>query len=107
MTNLGVRTYRPEWVDNDGPVPPSTPPPLARSQPSFRKWKVAAGLTNTALGIILGVAPCTVSEWQAGKYFPTPRHSVKLAEIFGVSSEHLWEVLHEQNKAWKASRSSS
>lgn len=46
----------------------------------LKEWRVAAGLTQTALAENLGVRPATLSEWESGARAPGRDHAVLLED---------------------------
>jgi transcriptional regulator with XRE-family HTH domain len=44
--------------------------------------RIAAGLTQTELGQLLGVTASTITHWENGRTGIRPKHQAKLAELF-------------------------
>ena len=51
----------------------------------IKAFRVAAGLTQTALAQALGVTPNTVSRWESGAYHPSIRDLERIARFLSVS----------------------
>lgn len=63
---------------------------------TFKQARMAAGLSQKAAAISLGVKPPSMSDWENGKAMPTYEHLKDMAELYHVSIEYL--LNHEQIK---------
>lgn len=55
----------------------------------LRKYRIAAGLSQKELAGKLFVSQQAVARWETDKATPNPETVVKLAEIFGVTTDEL------------------
>jgi len=55
----------------------------------IRSLRKAAGLTMKQLGVIIGVAESTVSQYETGKREPDLETLLKLGEYFGVTVDYI------------------
>ena len=55
------------------------------------------GLSQGALGRLLGVRFNVVSRWELGKSHPNPKREAKLREVLGLDDLQLWQVVHFRN----------
>lgn len=55
----------------------------------IRKARLSKGWNQTDLAKALGVTQLTVSNWETGITFPTPRRIKDVAEVLGISAEEL------------------
>ena len=62
----------------------------------LKKLRKMSNLSQTALGIKLGVSKQTVSTWERGKMLIDLKHAEKLRQIFSLSDEQLSTVMDNQ-----------
>jgi transcriptional regulator with XRE-family HTH domain len=60
----------------------------------FRKWRDAAGLTQFAAAIAMGVTTGAVSGWELGQT-PSLKLADKIAEVYGVPVAKVLEAMRE------------
>ena len=68
----------------------------------FREAREAVGLSQKFVAYTLGVKPPNVSRWEAGTTFPTVDNLMKLARLYGVSTDYLLGI--EEGKTIRLSR---
>lgn len=51
---------------------------------TLRSLRLRRGLTQDEVAAELGVAASTVARWESGTHRPWPKHSDRLAELYGV-----------------------
>lgn len=56
---------------------------------NIKKAREAAGKSQKEIAITLGVSAPTVSDWEAGKMFPSAKNLVQLADYLNVSTDYL------------------
>lgn len=59
------------------------------SQITLKAARVNAGLTQTDVAAILGVAVSTVRNWENGTTFPKQPAIEKMCELYGVSYDNI------------------
>ena len=55
----------------------------------LKELRTSAGLSQANVGDKLGVAQQTVGKWESGRTTPDPTTIVKLASLFGVTTDYL------------------
>lgn len=55
----------------------------------IKEARLLAGYSQKAVALTLHVAAPSVSEWESGKKSPTTENLLKLADMFGVSTDYL------------------
>lgn len=55
----------------------------------LKESRLKKGISQKQVALALNVSPPTVSQWEAGLYFPKYEHLMKLAEIYEVSPDYL------------------
>lgn len=55
----------------------------------LREARTRAGYSQKEVSIILKVAAPTVSQWESGLKNPTQKNLVKLADLYGVTTDYL------------------
>lgn len=68
----------------------------------FREAREAVGLSQKYVAYTIGVKPPNVSRWEAGVTFPTVENLIKLAKLYGVSTDYLLGI--EDGKSIRLSR---
>lgn len=68
---------------------------------TLKSLRITKGLTQKSLAEKLGVSPVTVFQWERGIYHPTPSIVPKLADVLGITPNHLFLVLNT-NKPYKS-----
>lgn len=63
---------------------------LKRVSNNIRVLRVAAGLTQRDLAKMIGVEPAAVWGWENGKCLPSGNSTVKLAKVFHIPAEDLF-----------------
>jgi len=63
----------------------------------IRKRRVAAGMTQAGLAVLLGVSPWSVNEWESGRYRPR-KHKRQVADWLGVSVTGLFVVMPNRSR---------
>ena len=58
----------------------------------IQELRTNAGMTQTALGVQMGVAQCVVSDWEKETYLPRSRQLPELARVLGCSISDLFEA---------------
>ena len=56
---------------------------------NFREAREAAGFSQKFVALTLGVKPPNVSRWESGVTFPTVENLMKLADLYGVTTDYL------------------
>ena len=56
---------------------------------SFLSARKKAGLSQVAVGEILGVAAAAVCQWETGKTYPDPRRLPESAKLYGCTVDEL------------------
>lgn len=56
---------------------------------NIKKAREAAGKSQKEIAVTLGVSAPTVSDWEAGKKFPSAKNLVQLSNYLGVSTDYL------------------
>jgi len=69
---------------------------------NFREAREAAGISQKFVAYSLGVKPPNVSRWESGVTFPTVENLIKLANLYGVSTDYLLGL--EDGKTVRMSR---
>ena len=59
-------------------------------RPLLREARRAAGLTQTQLADLLGVAQQHVARWETGRVEPRARIAVRVSEALGTTVNALW-----------------
>lgn len=76
---------------------------LSSKRPRFpnriREYRLKSGLTQTALGRLVGKGRKIVSAWERGVRLPTVANALKLARALATLVEGLWEALYSRGKA--------
>ncbi len=62
---------------------------LERTHP-LRRARAAAGLTQKALGDLVGVEQPHIARWESGSQLPRVDRAVRLASVLGTTVEALW-----------------
>ncbi|MBP3583479.1 MAG: helix-turn-helix transcriptional regulator [Clostridia bacterium] len=55
----------------------------------MKRLRVARGLNQVAFGKLLGVTKQCVSNWENDNVLPSVEMLVKIADVFGVTTDHL------------------
>lgn len=64
---------------------------------TLKSLRVSKGLTQTELAKKVGVSsPAVVSQWEVGRYNPTPTLIPKVAEALGVTPKYLFFILNNR-----------
>lgn len=61
----------------------------------FEKCRRDAGLHQTDVARILGIAQCTVSQWETGKSYPRGSMLTALARLYGCTIDQLFKGKEE------------
>jgi len=64
----------------------------------LRRYRLAAGLTQTQLAKRLDVVPSSVSFWESGKSLPSAGMYPKLARILGVDAMELTRAVDPETQ---------
>lgn len=56
----------------------------------IRRYRIAAGLTQSELAAAIGVSKNAVSSFERGQYYPSARHAALLCDVLDVSFEELF-----------------
>ena len=59
----------------------------------LRRYRLAAGMTQTQLAQRLGIGSSSVSFWESGTTLPSPQMYPKLARILGVDALELTKAV--------------
>ena len=62
---------------------------MANFAERIRELRRKQGMTQLALGKIIGVGQDTISIYESGKHYPEVRNLIILADYFGVSTDYL------------------
>ena len=55
----------------------------------IRDLRLSNGMTQAAVGKIIGVRPDAICVYEKGKHYPEVRNLIILADYFGVSTDYL------------------
>ena len=55
----------------------------------YRQARIKAGLSQKEAAIALGVSSPSMSDWENGKTRPTHDHLVKMAKLYGTTTDYL------------------
>ena len=64
----------------------------------FKECREKKGLSQKYVAVMLGVSPSAISQWEKGTTYPSSENLAKLAEIYGVSIDHLMGKCNEQEE---------
>ncbi len=64
---------------------------------NLKKCRLQAGLTQTELAEVIGVAQPTIAEYEVGKKTPTLDKAIKIAKILGTTCEELFKERTDEN----------
>ena len=91
-------------------MPPQITPRLARRAGKFpnriREYRLKAGLTQRALGTLVGTGRSVISAWERGLAIPRLPTLFRLAKILNTLSEALYYSFYAPGAAGKESRAS-
>lgn len=89
-------------------MPLQLTPRLSTKRPRFpnriREYRLKSGLTQTALGRLVGKGRKIVSAWERGVRLPTVANALKLARALATLVEGLWESLYSPRKVEQGSK---
>lgn len=79
-------------------MPVQLTPRLSSRRPRFpnriREYRLKAGLTQKALGTLIGKGRTVISCWERGLYLPRVPYLFRLAKALDTLAEHLYEGLY-------------
>lgn len=67
----------------------------------IKRYRLAKGMTQKEFAKKLGIDQGSLSEWEHGNYWPSPKHIPPLAEALGLTALDLIDKLELERIPWR------